>query len=261
MPTQRRTPARPAPAGATAPEAATARPAAAKAAAPARNQAGKTAPARPPLKLRRRAADILAALEDAYPDARTELEFSTPFELLVATVLSAQATDVSVNAATPALFRAYPDALALSRATPEDVEGYIRTIGLYRGKARNLVALAGLLIERHAGEVPNDFGAVVALPGAGRKTANVVLSNAYGYPAIAVDTHVGRLARRMGLSAHTNPDRVEVDLQALFPRERWVFLHHALILHGRRVCNARKPLCSACTLSHLCPKLEVVNSA
>jgi endonuclease III len=219
-------------------------------------------PARPepaPRK-KKRAADILAGLQELYPDARTELDFRNPFELLVATVLSAQATDVSVNAATPALFAAYPDAQALSRATPEEVEPYVRSIGLYRGKARNLVALAGLLLERHGGEVPDDFGAVVALPGAGRKTANVVLSNAYGYPAIAVDTHVGRLARRLGLSGQSNPDKVETDLQALFPRERWVFLHHALILHGRRVCNARKPLCSACTLAPLCPRVGVLSS-
>ncbi|WP_407541507.1 endonuclease III [Deinococcus radiomollis] len=213
------------------------------------------------MKLRRRAADILTGLEAEYPDARTELEYRNPFELLVATVLSAQATDVSVNAATPALFAAYPGALALSRATPEKVEKYIKSIGLYRGKARNLVALAGLLLERHGGEVPNDFEAVVALPGAGRKTANVVLSNAYGFPAIAVDTHVGRLARRLGLSEQTNPDKVETDLQRLFPRERWVFLHHALILHGRRVCNARKPLCSACMLQGVCPRVGVLSSA
>ena len=200
---------------------------------------------------------MLSALGRLYPDARTELVFNTPFELLVATVLSAQATDVSVNAATPALFAAYPDAHALSQATADDIEPYIRSIGLYRGKAKNLAALARLLVERHGGEVPNDFGAVVALPGAGRKTANVVLSNAYGFPAIAVDTHVGRLARRLGLSVQTNPDKVEADLQKLFPRDRWVFLHHALILHGRRVCHARKPQCPACELASFCPKVGV----
>ncbi|WP_221091273.1 endonuclease III [Deinococcus aquaedulcis] len=204
-----------------------------------------------------RAAQVLEALETLYPDARTELDFQTPFELLVATVLSAQATDVSVNAATPALFAAYPDAHAMSEAQPEDLEPLIRRIGLYRAKARNLAALARLLVERHGGEVPNDFDAVVALPGAGRKTANVVLSNAYGYPAIAVDTHVGRLSRRLGLSVQTNPDKVEADLQALFPRERWVFLHHALILHGRRVCTARKPDCPGCVMNTFCPKVGV----
>lgn len=200
---------------------------------------------------------MLASLERLYPDARTELDFGTPFELLVATVLSAQATDVSVNAATPALFARYPDAHAMSQASAADIEPFIRRIGLYRGKARNLAALARLLVERHGGEVPNDFDAVVALPGAGRKTANVVLSNAYGFPAIAVDTHVGRLARRLGLSAQTNPDKVELDLQKLFPRGRWVFLHHALILHGRRVCMARNPQCAACEMAAFCPKVGV----
>lgn len=204
-----------------------------------------------------RAPLVLSALEALYPDARTELAFGSPFELLVATVLSAQATDVSVNAATPALFERYPDAFAMSGAAPEEIEPYIRSIGLYRGKARNLAALAWLLVERHGGEVPNDFDAVVALPGAGRKTANVVLSNAYGYPAIAVDTHVGRLARRLGLSVQTNPDKVELDLGRLFPRERWVFLHHALILHGRRVCVARRPQCPACVMQGFCPKVGV----
>ncbi|MBZ9751212.1 endonuclease III [Deinococcus sp. HMF7604] len=204
-----------------------------------------------------RAAQVLPALHTMYPDAKTELAFHNPFELLVATVLSAQATDVSVNAATPALFAAYPDAHAMSLAQPEDLEPLIRRIGLYRGKAKNLAALARLLVERHGGEVPNDFDAVVALPGAGRKTANVVLSNAYGYPAIAVDTHVGRLSRRLALSVQTNPDKVEADLQTLFPRDRWVFLHHALILHGRRVCMARRPLCEACVMNTFCPKVGV----
>lgn len=204
-----------------------------------------------------RARAVLSLLEGLYPDARTELDFTNPFELLVATVLSAQATDKSVNAATPALFAKYPTPFDLAQAPVEDVENLIRTIGLYRNKAKNIVRLSGLLVEKHGGEVPNDFGAVTALPGAGRKTANVVLSNAFGVPAIAVDTHVGRLARRLGLSEHTNPDKVEVDLQGLFPSERWTFLHHALILHGRRVCLARKPLCGECLLASVCPRVGV----
>lgn len=202
---------------------------------------------------RQRAAAVLAELDGLYPDAATELEFSSPFELLVATVLSAQATDVSVNRATPELFARFPDARALAAAEPDEVEPFIRSIGLYRGKAANLVRSARLLVERHGGEVPSEMSALTALPGVGRKTANVVLSNAFGRPAIAVDTHVGRLARRLRFSAEQHPDRVERDLEALFPRERWIFVHHALILHGRRVCHARSPDCRACRLSALCP--------
>ena len=187
------------------------------------------------------------------PLPKTELEYANPFELLVATILSAQATDRSVNAATPALFARFPDAFALAGATPEEVEPFIKSIGLYKNKAKNLVASARKLAKAHDGEVPDDFDALLTLPGVGRKTANVVLSNAYGRPAIAVDTHVGRLARRLELSEHKDPDRVERDLEALFPEDSWIFVHHALILHGRRVCFARKPDCGACTLSGFCP--------
>ena len=204
-----------------------------------------------------RAEQVLEQLRQGYPDARTELEFGTPFELLIATILSAQATDVSVNAATPKLFQKYPTAAKLAKATPEEVEPLIRTIGLYRNKAKNIVATARALIEFFAGEVPNDFEAIQTLPGVGRKTANVVLSNAYGRPGIAVDTHVGRLARRLGFSKENNPDKVEVDLEKLFPVNDWIFLHHALILHGRRVCEARKPKCDACNLLAYCPQIGV----
>ena len=204
-----------------------------------------------------RARRVLAGLRQLYPDARTELEYEGPFELLVATILSAQATDRSVNAATPALFGRYPNALAMAQATPEDLEPYIRSIGLYRSKAKHLVRTARVLLEQHGGAVPNDFGAVLKLPGVGRKTANVVLSNAFGRAAIAVDTHVGRLARRLEFSAHHDPDKVEKDLEALLPQDAWVFAHHALILHGRRVCTARNPDCAACLLSPLCPSSRV----
>ena len=202
---------------------------------------------------RDRAERVLAALADHYPDAATELDFGTPFELLIATILSAQATDVSVNAATPALFRAYPDAHALAKATAAEIEPFIRTIGLFRTKAKNIVAAAMRLVEHHGGDVPDDFDALLALPGVGRKTANVVASNAFGRPGIAVDTHVGRLARRLKFSRHDDPDKVERDLEALFPEERWTFLHHALILHGRRVCHARGPACETCSLAGDCP--------
>lgn len=200
-----------------------------------------------------RARLVLAELERLYPNAATELEYANPFELLIATILSAQATDKSVNAASPALFARYPDARALAQATPEEVEPYIRTIGLYRGKAKSIVKAARLLVERHSGEVPNDFAALLELPGVGRKTANVVLASAFGRAAIAVDTHVGRLARRLGFSRHEHPDEVEKDLEKLFPQDRWIFTHHALILHGRRVCTARNPNCAVCRLSPLCP--------
>ena len=200
---------------------------------------------------------ILAGLRDAYPDAQTELSHRNPFELLISTILSAQATDKSVNAASPALFARYPDALSLAQATPEDVEPFIRTIGLYRNKAKNCVATAQALSERFGGEVPDDFDALLSLPGVGRKTASVVLANAFGRPAVAVDTHVGRLSRRLGLSAATNPDHVQRDLEAAFPQDSWIFLHNALIFHGRRVCGARLPACEACTLSELCPSSRV----
>lgn len=206
------------------------------------------------LKSRReRALKVLAELKALYPDARTELNFTTHFQLLIATLLSAQATDVSVNLATPILFEAYPDAAAMSLATAEEVEPYIRTIGLYRTKAKNAVATAELLVARHDGEVPGTREELMALPGVGRKTANVVLANAFGIPTIAVDTHVGRLARRLGFSKSHDPDKVEADLRAVFPESGWIFLHHALILHGRRVCTARKPDCEHCVLCHLCP--------
>jgi endonuclease III len=200
-----------------------------------------------------RAAAVLDGLRAAYPDAGTELRFGTPFQLLIATLLSAQATDVSVNAATPALFERYPTAAAMAEATPEAVEPFIRAIGLYRTKARHCVAAARALLERFGGEVPRTVEALTSLPGVGRKTANVVLSNAFGVPAIAVDTHVGRLARRLGFSTQLDPDLVERDLQALFAPADWVFVHHALILHGRRVCRARVPACAACSVAALCP--------
>jgi endonuclease III len=202
-----------------------------------------------------RAGRVLGGLRAIYPDARTELEFRTAFELLIATILSAQATDKSVNAATPKLFKKYPSAAKMAKASPEEVEPLIRTIGLYRNKAKNIVATAKALVSAFGGEVPNDFEAIQTLPGVGRKTANVVLSNAYGRPGIAVDTHVGRLARRLGFSQQADPEKVEADLEKLFPVTDWIFLHHALILHGRRVCDARKPACEACNLLIHCPRI------
>jgi endonuclease-3 len=202
---------------------------------------------------RQRAKAVLDLLYADYPEAATELSHSNPFQLLIATILSAQATDMSVNQATPALFARYPDAAALAKSNAAEVEALIKSIGLYRNKAKNIILASEHLLTHHQGEVPNDFDALLKLAGVGRKTANVVLSNAYGRPAIAVDTHVGRLARRLQFSQEENPDKVERDLQALFPKESWIFLHHALILHGRRVCEARNPHCEVCTLHSLCP--------
>jgi len=203
-----------------------------------------------------RAQRILEALEKTYPEARTELRHENPFQLLVATVLSAQATDKSVNQATPALFARFPDAKALAEATPEEVAPYIRRIGLYRTKARNLVALAKRLVEAHGGEVPEDKEALMRLPGVGWKTATVVLGAAFGVPGIAVDTHVARLAKRLCLSEAKAPERIGKDLEALFPKERWVFVHHALVLHGRYVCLARRPRCPSCALAPYCPSRQ-----
>ncbi len=204
-----------------------------------------------------RANAVLEQLHRGYPDAKIELEYTAPFELLIATILSAQATDVSVNAATPALFEVYPNATALSKAKLEEVEALIKTIGLFRNKAKNIIATAQILVAKYNSEMPNDFDALLTLPGVGRKTATVVLSNAFGRPGIAVDTHVGRLARRLGFSASENPDVVETDLEKLFPKDQWIFVHHALILHGRRVCDSRKPKCETCTLLERCPQVGV----
>lgn len=208
-----------------------------------------------------RAKKVLKAMKTLYPDAKTELEYGSPFQLLVAVVMSAQATDKSVNVATEKLFQVYPDAFSMAKASTEEVESHMMNVNLHHNKARNVVRLSQLLVERHNGEVPNDFDAILALPGAGRKTANVVLSNIYGMPAIAVDTHVGRLARRLGLSEEMNPDKVEKDLMQVFPKKEWIFLHHSLILHGRRVCFARKPNCPGCLMKSFCPKIGVEEMA
>ncbi|WP_038057923.1 endonuclease III [Thermus amyloliquefaciens] len=209
-----------------------------------------------PKEKKARALAILEALKAAYPGAKTELKHQNPFQLLVATVLSAQATDKSVNEATPALFARFPDAKALAAATPEEVEPFIRRIGLYRTKARNLVALAQRLVEAHGGEVPKDKRALMALPGVGWKTATVVLGAAFGVPGIAVDTHVARLAKRLCLSQAVSPEKIGADLERLFPKEDWVFVHHALVLHGRYVCLARKPRCGDCALAPHCPSRQ-----
>jgi endonuclease III len=206
----------------------------------------------------RSAAGLDAALALAYPTARCELDFRNPFELLVATILSAQCTDVRVNMVTPALFERFPDAAALARAEPGGLEEMIRSTGFFRNKARSLLGMAQAIVERHGGEVPAELEALTALPGVGRKTANVVLGTAFGIASgVVVDTHVARLSARLGLTTQTDPERIEQDLMAAFPPSSWIMLSHRLIWHGRRVCQARRPDCSNCPLARLCPRVGV----
>lgn len=206
---------------------------------------------------RRRAAEIYRRLEKEYPGARTALRHSNPFELAVATILSAQCTDERVNEVTPRLFARFPDAGALAEASLPEVESLIHSTGFFRSKARNLVAMARAVVEEHGGELPSTMEELVRLPGIGRKTANVILGNAFGVDeGVVVDTHVQRLARRLGLSRASTPEKIERDLMELFPREQWTTLAHLLIFHGRRVCRARKPNCRGCTLAGLCPSAE-----
>ncbi|NNF13701.1 MAG: endonuclease III [Gemmatimonadetes bacterium] len=207
---------------------------------------------------RERAGTIYDLLQEEYPDAHCELDFESPFQLAVATILSAQTTDVRVNETTPELFRRYPDAEALANAQQEDVEEIVRSTGFFRNKAKNIIGFARGLMADHEGEVPRDLHALTELPGVGRKTANVVLGNAFDInEGVVVDTHVKRLSNRMRLTKEDNPVRVERDLVDLFPRERWTMLAHLLIWHGRNVCDARKPLCQKCVVSHLCPSSRV----
>jgi endonuclease III len=203
------------------------------------------------------AAVVLERLLAEYPDAHCELDHRNAFELLCATILSAQCTDARVNMVTPALFAAYPTAEALSAAPLEHVEELVRTTGFFRAKARSLVGMAQRLVERHGGEVPRTIAELVPLPGVGRKTANVILGNAFDInEGIVVDTHVQRLVRRFGLTREPDPIAIERALMPLFPREAWARLSHLLIWHGRRVCGARKPACGTCILADVCASAE-----
>jgi endonuclease-3 len=205
------------------------------------------------LSLVRRARRIDRLLGETYPDARCELDFADAFQLLVATVLSAQTTDKRVNTVTPALFAAFPDAVALAAADREKVEAIIQPTGFFRAKTDALLKLSQALVERYGGQVPGKLEELVTLPGVGRKTANVVLGDAFGVPGITVDTHFGRLARRFGWTAETDPVKVEHEVGGLFPKKDWTLLSHHLIWHGRRVCHARNPACGACPVAALCP--------
>ena len=205
-----------------------------------------------------RAPEILTRLRAAYPDARCALDHQDAFELLCATILSAQCTDVRVNLVTPALFAAYPTPAALARASQADVEEIIKPTGFFRNKARSLIGMAQALVADHGGEVPRTMEELLTLPGVGRKTANVILGNAYGInEGITVDTHVARLARLLGLTGQDDPAKIEQDLMPLFPRDHWGLLSHLLIFHGRQVCIARRPRCGECVLSDLCPSATV----
>ena len=204
---------------------------------------------------------ILGILERTYPDATTALDFQTPLQLLIATILSAQCTDVRVNMVTPALFERYPDAAALAAAPQADLEAMIRSTGFYRNKARAIRECCADIVAKHHGEVPRTLEELVQLRGVGRKTANVVLGNAFGVPGLVVDTHVGRLQLRLGLSREKDPVKIEFALMPLIPRERWTKFSHWLILHGRSTCVARKPRCSICPLLPHCPRRGVTPSA
>ena len=200
-----------------------------------------------------RAKVIAATLAELYPGAECELVHETPFQLLAATILSAQTTDVRVNSVAPALFAKYPDAPALAAANPAELEQIVHSTGFYQSKARNLILMANALVERFGGEVPTDRDDLVTLAGVGRKTANVVRSVAFDLPGLPVDTHVGRLSRRLGLTTEDDPVKVEHELCALVPPAEWGRFSLRLILHGRRVCDARKPQCSSCPIWDLCP--------
>lgn len=201
-----------------------------------------------------RANEVYEILEATYPDAHCALDHRNAFELTVATILSAQCTDERVNLVTPALFEAFPDAASLAQARIEEVEALVRSTGFYRNKAKNLVGMAEVVVARHGGEIPTAMDDLVELPGVGRKTANVVLGNAFGIDeGIVVDTHVKRLSNRLGFTRKEDPVKVEEDLVKLFARDRWTQLSHILIFHGRQQCPARKPRCAGCPVNHLCP--------
>jgi endonuclease-3 len=209
------------------------------------------------VQLKRRARRMGRALAEAYPDAHCELDFGTPLELLVATILSAQCTDKRVNEVTPVLFARYRTAAHYAAANRAEVEDIIRSTGFFRAKTDSLLKLGQALVERHDGEVPGRLDDLVKLPGVGRKTANVVLGNAFGVPGITVDTHFGRLSRRFGWTTEEDPVRVEHEVGALFPKKEWTLLSHRLIWHGRRTCHSRKPACGACVVARWCPSYGV----
>jgi endonuclease-3 len=220
-------------------------------------QVRKIRPMKPTAAVQRRAKKITGALAELYPDAHCALDHQTPLQLLIATILSAQCTDARVNLVTPALFDRYQSVQDFADAKPTELEKLIASTGFFRNKAKNIIACCRAIIETHNGEVPNTLEDLVQLPGVGRKTANVILGNAFGVPGITVDTHVGRLSRRLGLTQHDDPVKVELDLMAVIPQAEWTMFSHRMIFHGRQVCDARKPNCADCTMRRFCPKIGV----
>jgi endonuclease-3 len=204
------------------------------------------------------ALEVFSRLKREYPDARTELDYETPLQLAIATILSAQCTDKRVNMVTPLLFKTFPTAASLADAPPEELEEIIKSTGFFRNKTKSLIGLGKALVERHNGEIPDSMEELVKLPGIGRKTANVILGNAFRKnEGVVVDTHVARLSHRLGLTRETDPIKIEQDLMPLFPRDDWALLSHLLIFHGRRVCEARRPKCEICVLNDICPSSRV----
>ncbi len=197
---------------------------------------------------------VISFFDEYYPNARCSLRFENPFQLLAATILSAQCTDERVNLTTPELFRRYPDPRSLAQAAPEDVEALIKPCGFYHNKAKSLLGMSRDLAEKHGGRVPDRLEDLVKLPGVGRKTANVVLGNAFGIPGLTVDTHLGRVSRRLGLSGNQDPEKVEADLASIIPRERWVLFSHQAIHHGRALCRSQRPRCDECPFLAQCPR-------
>jgi endonuclease-3 len=207
---------------------------------------------------RRRMREIISRLKREYPDAHCALNHRNAFELLIATILSAQCTDERVNMVTPELFRKLPDAHAMAKATLPELEKLIQSTGFYKNKAIALKTTSQLLVEKHGGEVPSDLDQLTALRGVGRKTANVIRGTIFGLPAIVVDTHVGRLTRRLGFTKHEDPVKVEFEMMGIIDEKDWTISNHLLIDHGRAICQARKPMCERCAINDLCPKIGVV---
>ena len=209
------------------------------------------------MNLMERAVNVLDILEKEYPDARVTLNFKDPLQLLIATILAAQCTDERVNLVTKDLFKKYRRAADFAAADLRTLEGEIRSTGFYHNKAKSILAGCRMIVDQFNGQVPRTLGELISLPGVGRKTANIILSNAYGQQAIAVDTHVKRVTHRLGWAKPDDPDKIEFELLEVIPRERWTMACHQLVFHGRRVCMAKNPQCPTCPVNHLCPKIGV----